>query len=438
MDSLEQEDDFYNFDILEQNINKPLSVKIPISLDYYELLKSQKNMVTFDKTKTCNLSIMIENAIEPKNFDFRETGENGFVSSYNFLFQYPLEYLNSNDDGLLEFGRNNSQFICWSTEFLVFLTIEKYETKDFNNAKKEIIDKLESLDEIFWADEKIGDLPFIFFAVVAGKKAQLYAINRNKQVKKLTKEYDLEEGDDRINLVLNMINIYRIVSKFSTYIIFYKAFSWQEKLNGIKCYYDSNFIREIIKFDDKNKDREVLESIYKSMSEGKIPNTMKCKFKSTEDSIDLKLYPYCVNGYNHAKESSNKDEEFKKMIKSILKSLEALHHQGFVHRLVHWRNVVFNKKSNEYLLIGFESAGRSGAYLPDYLLNTSSYDIEYPMEIKTKSIGYSVHSDVYLVGVLINDLEYWIDPGNILVKIRKEIFSNYNTITAKMILDQLV
>ena len=60
------------------------------------------------------------------------------------------------------------------------------------------------------------------------------------------------------------------------------------------------------------------------------------------------------------------------------------------------------------------------------------------MEIKTKSIGYSVHSDVYLVGVLINDLEYWIDSGNILVKIRKEIFSNYNTITAKMILDQLV
>ena len=45
------------------------------------------------------------------------------------------------------------------------------------------------MDEIFWADEKIGDLPFIFFAVVAGKKARLYAINRNKQVKKLTKEY---------------------------------------------------------------------------------------------------------------------------------------------------------------------------------------------------------------------------------------------------------
>ena len=87
--------------------------------------------------------------------------------------------------------------------------------------------------------------------------------------------------------------------------------------------------------------------------------------------------------------------ELKCAIRCILKALSALHQAGFVHRDVHWENILVSASdSTDWILIDLEHSGKTGSV---------SYRLTWwPPGVGPNAEPYNPRCDLYLVGDLIS------------------------------------
>ena len=136
---------------LENILNKPLEVKVPIDTELYEIVQRSKNymhknskykddIVILDDYKRTDAKLrhLFESAILPMNFAFGGKGENLSIRSYDFIFRSPFEYMAEKFEYNLEYGRytwdnhekvetrQRSEFIVWDRDisYILFKTVE--------------------------------------------------------------------------------------------------------------------------------------------------------------------------------------------------------------------------------------------------------------------------------------------------------------------------
>lgn len=135
-------------------------------------------------------------------------------------------------------------------------------------------------------------------------------------------------------------------------------------------------------------DVKVIKTIYQS----NIPFTLNRELIHENDILKLVLSPYCYLFVKNNKSCRRIEQMSGQSVDLHLQALKTLHNLDLVHRDVEWSNVLFNPKTEEYVLIDFESAGRVNQKLPEYLQESN---------VKNGSVAYSTSIDIFLVGQMI-------------------------------------
>lgn len=123
---------------------------------------------------------------------------------------------NSKDQGTTTISNKRPDFLCWTNGVLIFKGEEKAEIDDFPVAVRELTDKFNKFDPLYF-----GDIQFMICYVVAGSKLCFYAINGPSNTNPLnhlvplSNLLDIKNSRDRISILSIIVNIARIIRTVS-------------------------------------------------------------------------------------------------------------------------------------------------------------------------------------------------------------------------------
>lgn len=125
------------------------------------------------------------------------------------------------------------------------------------------------------------DENFVICVIAASCYVQIFVFDKENNFEKLSVKYDLNDCYHRLKLLINMLNLACILPGKNQKHCKFQTLAWLGKSNGVKMYFDFDFIIKQIKLNESNlskSDVKVLKQIYAEINEKKYHLQLNIKF----------------------------------------------------------------------------------------------------------------------------------------------------------------
>jgi hypothetical protein len=203
--------------------------------------------------------------------------------------------------------------------------------------------------------------------------------------------YDVTDSWGRVKAFVGMINIFRVLHTMMPYLPDNATPFFRDNHRGDIVYYPDYVVKKI----QRGVGYTCPEELYALLANGAIPSAVTVK----KGLSCLKIYPRGTRIANGAYKFT--EIEVCRAVKAVLRCLMVLHQHDFVHRNIHWANLVYTSSDlpdggqtpNEFYVIDFEFAEWNGEdmMITDYLHE----------DVVSSGNPYYARHDLQLVGKLV-------------------------------------
>ncbi|EFJ46957.1 hypothetical protein VOLCADRAFT_105268 [Volvox carteri f. nagariensis] len=268
-------------------------------------------------------------------------------------------------------------FACWINNVLLFKGEDKALASDMQVAIKELWDKMARP----WVPELLPgvSMPCMIAYAAAGTMLQFFSIqNRvrgNVQLSPISSLYDLSTPLGRIRALHCTFNIVRLLASYAPHApkipvalgSEIQSMGYRGELLRTIRFFEDFVQKRVYNFEEQHSgvnDFSLVKELYTNAALAQCPNLVRLH---TPDAIHLDgqtlvlhLVPHGVPQYGPPGDEAS----LKQAIRDVLTGIEALHAAGFVHRDIHWGNVIMVPGSapnvaDRFILMDLEHAGRA-------------------------------------------------------------------------------
>ncbi|PNW83402.1 hypothetical protein CHLRE_05g244550v5 [Chlamydomonas reinhardtii] len=278
-------------------------------------------------------------------------------------------------------GQLRPDFLCWVNGALLLKGEEKATDAGLKDAVAELQDKMSRA----WVDGTVQQRqggaddvpsPCMLAYAAAGSKLQFIALVPEQattagggvRAEPISQVLDTRQFEDRLTAVIAAFNIWRLLVGYAAMDAPAPALPVGQtlKFDGSKVTMLPGlpgFVRKVIpNFKDSHEEYttfQVLHDLYGAISKPLHRSAVVQAVDGTprmqaDGSYLVHLTPPgvpCV-------EPPGSEDELRGVVACVLRGLAALHAEGFVHRDVRWRNIIYLPAEGRWLLIDLEHAGR--------------------------------------------------------------------------------
>lgn len=405
---------------LRSLIVAPLTRKLPVSFHEEKRLPQLADLIQTNKSErgsnlSKHISHLLTDIIEKQNLN--NTSEDMIHWGIDSLIRIPLQIFheslggeilpieidrNCKDRGTTTVGTKRPDFLCWTNNVLLFKGEEKAEVKNFQDAVKELEEKFNKFDPMYF-----GNIKFMICYAVAGRKLRFFAIdgspntNSPSRLVTLSNQLDINNCRDRIFILCTIVNIARIIRTVSNTIpemIIPLGKRLKTEKSMITILDDS--VEKRISLKDlpcdgsMNNRIDFLSEMYKYA----IGHPGLVQIKEDPKISRQGIYKIILETRGHVCRLRNEGEA-RAMSQSVLTGLAWLHKGGYVHRDIQLSNILFvpGVTDYKYILIDFEHADIDGLEVSERLREWDDLTL-------TKDNKYTSQSDMYQFGKMLEKL----------------------------------